>query len=490
VPFSEPNRLPALLTSAAGSALLAALGGAALGTALAAKPLAVAALLAVLFGLLAAVVALRNAAAAFVGLVLLIALVPTYAGPAVGPLLLVPSAAAAWLVAGTIAWRNAIQRGRLFRPNVIDWAAAAFALLMLVSIGFSRQVNLQEYLHVMLLWAGPYLAARLLLAEVDKPAPLVAFSFALAILIVAPFAIAEALGASNVFHALDFNSTEFSVWANQLNRFGRIRAVASFGHPIAFSMFAATSGLLSLAMGIRSTKLSHRYGWYALAALAVGVQALALSRTGWLILAIGAVMIAALTVQGSIRRRLTTLLGISVAVVLLTSLAMPKELAILPGFQRPAEAGFAGSGQYRQALLDRALEPGVLHLWGNPVNRVTPFVSGSTATDNAYIILADAWGLIPTAALILVAVAMFVPLARGFSRDTGGLSVLPVVAFTGLVALFFVAFITQQQSMIWLLVGAAAVATERIPRGARNALSRAAWSESDDSTSSGSDRTR
>ena len=79
---------------------------------------------------------------------------------------------------------------------------------------------------------------------------------------------------------------------------------------------------------------------------------------------------------------------------------MPSEVQVVPGLGGHAhESNYETSGLYREALLHRALEPGVLGLWGNPVNKVTPAVNFGTATDNAYIILADMWGLIPTFAL-------------------------------------------------------------------------------------------
>lgn len=482
MPRTFPYRFSELAATAVGSALVAALSGIVLGTVVAARSIALLALVALVIAVLGIVIAFRSPATAFLGLVLVIALIPTYAGPAIGPLLFVPGAAGAWVVAGALAWRNALRDGRILRANAVDFAAGAFALLMAVSIAFSAQVDLHEYAHVMFLWAGPYLAARLLLAEVRRPAHLVAVSFALATVILTPIAVAEYLGASNPFHVLDFNGTEFAVWANQLSRFGQTRATTSFGHPIAFSMFVATSGVLSLAMGVHSEQRSRRYAWYALAALAIGIQALALSRTGWLILAIGVVMIAAVTVTGTMRRRLATLASITAGVVVTVWLVMPKELTIIPGIAESSEARFTASGRYREALLERALQPGVLHLWGNPVSKVTPFVSGGTATDNTYIILADTWGLIPMAALMLIAFAMFVPIARSYTQDSEGLEILPIAAFASLAALFFVDFITQQQLIVWLLIGAGAVACERITHSGATAETGA---ESGDSTRTG-----
>jgi len=149
----------------------------------------------------------------------------------------------------------------------------------------------------------------------------------------------------------------------------------------------------------------------------------------------------------------------------------PKELELFPSSSSSAEgAAFQDSGAYREALLERALQPGVLHLWGNAVNRVTPAVSSTnTATDNAYIILADEWGLIPTFALIAIVFSLLMAIVLARSRRAEEMVILPIVAVTSLCALFFVAFITQQQVMIWLLVGAASAGGERVLRRNRAA---------------------
>lgn len=455
-------RLPELASTTAGSAVLAALAGLGLGAALVAKPLLVGAVAAVALAVIGFLVALERPGIAFAGLVAVVALAPVYAAPTFGPLLLLPGAAAAWLLAAALVWRNFLTRGVIFRPNAVDYAVGAFVVLMAISIAFSKRGLPSEYAHVMFLWVGPYLAGRLLLGDTERPMLVLAGAFAVVAIALAPIAIAESSGASNPFYAFTWNPTESAIWGNQVDRFGQVRAEVSFGHPIAFSMFAAVAALLSLAMAINSQDRAARFGWYAAAAVAVAIQALALSRTGWVMLGIGIVMLAAVTAQGSARRRIAILIGTAALVVFLTWLVMPAELQVLPGFESKSDQVFTSSGQYREALLDRALEPGVLHLWGNPVNLVTPAVSGGTATDNAYIILADTWGLIPTAALVAVAVALLILTWRLYAQRTAALTILPIVAFTCMVALFFVAFITQQQAMIWMLVGAAAAAGEKV----------------------------
>lgn len=433
-----------------------------LGVALVAKPALVLALVALVLALIGIGVAFARPSLAFGGLVVLMVLLPTYASPSVGPILFIPAAAASWVLSGALMWRNMVIEGALFRPNYVDYAVGAFILLMSVSVSFSAQVAPTDLVHFMFMWAGPYLAARLLLAKVESPVKVVALSFAAMTMVLAPIAVSESLGGSNPFFNLNFNSGEFSLWASQIDRFGSIRAVTSFGHPIAFSMFLATSALLAIAMGIASANAKHRLGWYTLAVVAIGTMALALSRTGWVMLATGVVLLAVVTVRGPVRKRLMALFAIVIGVILLTAVVMPQELEVLPGFGGGQEANYKTSGLYREKLLEKALEPGVLGLWGNETDQVTPNVQYGTATDNAYIILADTWGLIPTFALFAVAISLLVVVGASYGLPGEQIAILPIVAFTCMVAIFFVAFITQQQVMIWLAIGAAGAAAEQV----------------------------
>ena len=454
-------------------ALVAVTGvfGAFLGIVLVAKPNLVLELLALGFAVGGIAVVYTRPAVAFAGLVLLLGLIPTYAAPSLSSILLIPAAAAGWGIAAALMWRNAVDSGVLFKPNAIDLAVGAFVALMAVSLGFSARTETKEFVHLMFMWIGPYLGARLLLREVDKPAQLVAISFAIVTVILAPIALVEYLGGSNPFFNLNFNSTEFSVWASQVSRFGEIRATTSFGHPIAFSMFLACSALLSTAQAVNTSARRPRRLWYAAAGIAVGTMALALSRNGWLMLGVGLVLLLLAAVRGPARSRLLGLFGVVLCVMLAIGILLPSALQGVPGLGHSEESNYRSSGLYREALLERALQPGVLGLWGNPVNKVTPAVNFGSATDNEYIILADAWGLIPTFALFGVAASLLYGVVRLRNVRGDPAAVLPIVAFTCLVAIFFVAFITQQQVMIWLLVGAAAAAYEQFGRRTAGAAS-------------------
>jgi hypothetical protein len=186
-------------------------------------------------------------------------------------------------------------------------------------------------------------------------------------------------------------------------------------------------------------------------------------------LGIGMVLLALVSVQGSARSRLFMLFGIVVGVIVILAVVAPQELSVLPGFGHSHESNYQTSGLYREALLQRALQPGVLGWWGNPVNKVSPAVQFGTATDNQYIILADGWGLIPTFALFAVAATMLVVVGRSHGVEGEPFAILPIIGFTCFVAIFFVAFITQQGAMIWLLIGASGAIAERVASKRREA---------------------
>jgi hypothetical protein len=461
-----------LLTGRLGQIMIGALTGAVAGAIVASQLKLVVALVGAVLGGMLVSLALNQPARAFFVLVLIIALIPTYAAPAVGRLLFIPGAALAWAIALVMMWRNTIDRGFPFRPTALDFLVGTFFLLMWISLSYSEQAKPQELQNDLFAWLGPYLAARLLLAEVKRPVVVIAAAFAAVTVIVAPFALLETMGVSNFFSNFKFNSAEANAFGNEQLRLGTVRAQASFGHPIALSMWASVSALLSLAMAIYARTPKERWLWVTLAVIGVGVQVMTYSRTGWLILALGVFLLALTTAVRAARKRLTgfiAIAGIAVFALMLSGDA-PSALQIIPSSSGGSEEAqnFAGSGSYREALLDRALEPGVLGWWGNPYNKVTTAVSATnTATDNAYIILADTWGLIPTFALFAIAAGLLMAIVLARKRDAGPLVALPIAALTSLAGLFFVAFITNEQVMVWFLIGAASAASERAFRRSR-----------------------
>jgi hypothetical protein len=469
-------RLPDLggfFSSKVGQILLGGVAGAFVGAAIASKLSLVALLIGAVLAAGAVSAAMSRPDRAFYGLVVVMVLIPTYASPSFGPILFIPAAGLSWLLAGMLGWRNAMRRGHFFSLNALDLLVALFFVVMLISSQVSPQVETKVYENEVFTWLGPYLAARLLLQDCERPAMVVAVAFAIGTVLIAPVAILETLGAKNPFFNFQFNGAESAAFGNAVNRLGEVRAQASFGHPIALSMYVAASALLSLGMAIYSSVSKQRLAWLALAALAVAVQVMTVSRTGYVMLVIGGILLALTAGERELRRRLSAIVGIVALIVVLLNVTAsgPEELQLFPSNKAAATVGaeeVAESSAYREKLLERALEPGVLGLWGNSYNKVTNGVSlSNTSVDNEYIILGDSWGLIPTFSLFAVAVALLISIALALRRKAFDLVILPIAAVAALCALFFVAFITQQQVMVWLLIGAASAANERVLRDRR-----------------------
>lgn len=475
--------LTGFLSSKLGQILLGGVAGAFLGAAIASKLSLVALLVGALLAAGAVAAALTRPDRAFCGLVVVMVLIPSYSSPSFGPILFIPAAGLAWLLAAVLAWRNGMQRGRLFTLNALDGLVALFFILMLISSQVSPQVEFKDYLNDVFTWLGPYLAARLLLQDCERPVFVVAVAFAIGTVLIAPVAVLETLGGKNPFFNFQFNGSESAAFGNAVSRAGEVRAQGSFGHPIALSMYVSASALLSLGMAIYSKVSKERLAWLALAAVALAVQVMTVSRTGFVMLVVGGVLLALTTADKPLRRTLSGIVGIVALIVVVMNLTAsgPAELQVFPSgksLETASAEEVSESSAYRERLLERAFEPGVLGAWGNPYNKITAGISlGNTSIDNQYIILGDNWGLIPMFALIAVAVGLLLQIALALTREALGLVILPIAAFAALCALFFVAFITQQQVMVWLLIGCASAAGERTLRERRLAKQRPRPSE-------------
>jgi hypothetical protein len=445
-------------------AVVCAGASASLGYALAQGRMVFIAVVVMVLGLAACLLAITRPRWLFAAAIVTLAFVPSYASPALGPVLLSPAVLGLWILAGGLVWRRIMIEGAPLRVAPTDIAVLVFIGLLAISVGFSDRPELGDYLHRAFLWMGAYLGARMFMRE-SGSSELLALSFAIATAAVLPFAVVEATTGANPFLSLTFNSVEARQWTAVITRFGETRVEVAFGHPIALSMFFASSALLSLNMAIHSARLRNRALWLAAAALGAVGQALTVSRSGWVLLAFGIVGLMLTAGRGAARRRLTwTLAGLVVLAGVAAQLAPPDQLRVLPGSGSVAgSAAVADNSDYRMRLLKRALEPGVLHAWGNPANAVAPAVSASNfATDNQYIIFGDTWGLIPLGAFLLVVLSLAHTLVRALASGEGLLAGIPLVALANCASLFVVALITQQQVMVWLLIGASAATAERL----------------------------
>jgi hypothetical protein len=457
-------------------AAVCAVASAVLGYALAQGRAAFIAIIALVLGLGGGLFAIVRPRWLFAVAIGTLVFVPIYASPNFGPFLLSPPVICLWILGGGLVWRRLVIDKAPLRMAPTDVAVLVFMGLLAISVGFSDQPDLRDYLHYAFPWLGAYFGARMFLRESRAP-ELLALSFAIATAAMLPFAVVEATTGANPFLSLTFNPGAADVWAPVVSRFGETRIEVAFGHPIALSMFFASSALLSLNVAIHTDSLRDRALWLSAAALGAVGQALTISRSGWVLLGLGIVGLMLTAGRGAARRRLTWIIaGLVVLAAAAAQIAPPDQLRALPGTDSVGgSAAVAESSDYRMRLLERALEPGVLHAWGNPANAVASAVSADNfATDNQYIIFGDMWGLIPLAAFLLVVLSLVHTLARALASREGLLAGIPMVALANCAGLFFVALITQQQVMVWLLIGASAAAAERL--GVRPVRRHKRWS--------------
>ena len=185
------------------------------------------------------------------------------------------------------------------------------------------------------MWVGPYFAARLILSSVSRLYGFIRLIALMAIISV-PFVLWEAATGSNLFTHLAFNPQESRAWAHPQVRLGHTRAAGAFGHPLALSMFLVSASLFCVALWLHSRDARQRRRWLVAAALTFGAQILTLSRTGRIMAAVGAGLLAFVHFGPGARTRLMTAL-------VLVSVILAGALAVLPA-ERAVITSIAGSG--------------------------------------------------------------------------------------------------------------------------------------------------
>lgn len=393
-------------------------------------------------------------------------LVPVYAAPKVGPINGYAAVAAFWLVA--IGAGAALRsRGGTLRASAIDISMGLFIFSAALSGVIGARLPV-EFLSLAFVAVGCYLGMRLLFASELDPAWLIK-RFVLAGAVVLPFVAYEAMTGTNVFFGLVLNSAEGDLWATTQERLGSHRVEASFGHAIALGMFLASASLFCLAMASRRRRTLER--WVLLAG--AGAFALAIvptvSRTGWVVLGAGVLLLAVSTADRIGRRWLWGLTAGIVAAAVLLSVFVPSESVDPAGLTGSSadSVEIRNSNMQRQVLIRAALDPDKLSLFGNAdADQLTAGAgTGNDSIDNAYLEFAASWGLVPAGAFVLIGVSLFAAVIR--ARKDIVASAVPAVALANFVGLMFVALITQQGFYIFALAGAAAAFDSRLHRSSR-----------------------
>lgn len=344
--------------------------------------------------------------------------------------------------------------------TLIDVAAFVVFVGCLLSYAYGHQTK-TDFDHVLFLWFCPYFAARAITGSCGRKAVLKAFAVAGAIAI--PFGIIEVAYGNLFLKIFPFGSEAEKGLGVAKERLGLTRAQGALGQPIPYAMFLAIAAVAALVLWTtREDRRSNR--WLYIALGIVAIQAATLARTGWLMLAIvaGIVILSRLKmIFNRSNRYLIALVLVGTAIVL----AVPQTNELLLGSSGQESLKLEASADYRSLLIKQALEPGYIKPYGTTESQIGPL--GHKSIDDEYIHAAWTWGYLPLVGFAL----MFLAFTRGAWRKRRDIVALSVYAtcIATMVALVDVAFLSQQEVLIWLLWGCASGLT------VRPTASRALW---------------
>jgi hypothetical protein len=359
------------------------------------------------------------------------------------------------IVVGGLA--NALLFSRRLTLTSMDAFVGLFFVVSLMSVilGIRKQGDLTTNL---LQWLVPYLAARYLVGGRISYTSFAKIFCAIALALL-PFVYVEAATGYNPFQKLVVQPALGEIWAHEIFRNGQPRAAASFGHPIALSMFLVSAAILACALAFRPDARRRRASWLVGSGLLVGGAALTFSRTGWIML-LTALLFGLGIVLSKPKLRIirTRLVRASGAVVVAVGSSMAFSGAaresILSIFGSDREA--STSAKARENILAASGE--AFSWFGRSTDTLREV--GIRSIDNTYILLTLQWGIIAATFFTLMSVPMVVYLVR-WRRYLSMDGALVVVAFANLIGLIFVAPITQQQNVVFMLLGAASAVLAR-----------------------------
>jgi capsular exopolysaccharide synthesis family protein len=399
--------------------------------------------------------AFRRPSWAVVGLAASLALIPSYAAPAklhfvIHPMLVIAVVLAVAMVLRAVA-------GRRSRLSGVDVCVALFVAAMVIAVMLGPR-SWKEASSQLWVWVIPYIGGR----TIGSSKPLketFAKTLVFGATVLTPFAIAEAAGLGNPFFSIGTGGPA-AIWAHSDLRAGEgFRVETAWGHPIAYSMFVAVAIVFALVLlgGARSRRERLIY-LGAIGALLID-EALSLSRAGWVALGVAVLLLAAGRRRGGAGRAARRAIVAGVAALLALAVAFPSVATVplsLVGLQNDAAstntAALSSTAGYRTGLYAAAFKGGVASLFGNSPSKLANSVqTGNSSIDSEYLLLLDQWGAVVTVAFLLIVGGLAIrSLADQEDEWTNAFTVSAVGCA---VALASVALITQQEYLIWLLIG-------------------------------------
>lgn len=342
-----------------------------------------------------------------------------------------------------------------FRPRALDIAVAAFAITPAAIAAFQGEpFHITNWIAPAILL--PYLGFRVLFHATDARRVFAPTLIAIGV-VVSLIGIWEGLTGHNPIvkpgtTTYASNGSFTTTWDVPTYRDGHLRALSTFGHPIAFGMFL----LIPLAFALA------RRGRWNLAAVGVilTAEALTYSRGPWA----GALVVLLLLVARARGRALAVVAALGAA----AAFVGPVHRVLVESSSTSTEAG--QNAYYRFGLLTHAIHQATLlgHPFTNLQSAIPDFADVTSLLAGT-IIQTGIVGLIELALIAALAIRALLHARRGTDREYLAAAAALTAQLVGLLA---VTLITNYQFFFWALVAYVASETRRgqTPPGRRRAV--------------------
>jgi hypothetical protein len=376
------------------------------------------------------------------------------------PLPMLPLAATPAALTGVLLLPAAIAARDRLRFTLLDGLVLIYFALAAASIGANVDGTAAALADLAARTVVPYVAFRLLATHVDA-VPRLAVALVASGAVLAIVGIREADGNGNPFFTLVRSGFEGGQWVRSQVRFGAVRAEASFGHAIAFSLFLAVALLLVLGLAWR-VRGGRRVALLAVAAVLGSALLATGSRGGVVSLVIGA-LLWAVTLRGK-RSGLLVVAGVVAGVLLLTP-AGDQVVRLRDSVTATGEAGDAA--RYRLEIARIATDDRMFSVLGQEAPPDLGVVAaakeqlGLRTIDSQYALVYVTSGVAGLAAFAAIGLALLGvtlrrrldPVERAWAAGTAATAV----------ALLSVALFTQMLTLYWIAIAVTAAAAQRHP---------------------------
>lgn len=357
---------------------------------------------------LAALVVRRSVDRAFVAGLVAIVLTPIYYGQLIpGTRLPLTPVVMVSLVLLPSAW----ARRAGWRPVALDVAVLGYVVVRSLSFLLNFDEGLGAVFELVTTVALPYVVGRLLLLHRSSLTP-VSVALVASGALLAVVGLRERAGVPNPYFTLLTPAYQADRWAEPEVRLGGVRAEASFGHPIALSMFLALCVLLALALALSAELAWQRAALLAAGGLAAVALVATLSRGGLLLLAVS-VPIWLLTQLRRVDRRRLRITAVAIAGLAVAFVANASTLQTLVDNSRDVDSIEASSARYRLQILELVREPEQFSFFGR-ASEIAGSVStqardliGIGSIDNTYALLFLTNGAVTLLAFAVVVLLVF-----------------------------------------------------------------------------------